>query len=130
MAAGDDHPAIVLLVEDDAGTARALTKALEATGYKVTAVATGAHALGVLGHMRPDVILLDLTLPDTDGLLLATSIKQLTSAPIIICSGRDEQIDRVLGLKVGADDFIAKPIDLDDLEARMEAVMRRPRGTS
>ena len=69
--------------------------------------------------------MLDLMLPDTDGLVLTTALKMLTNAPIIICSARQEQVDRVLGLKLGADDFIAKPFELDELEARIEAVLRR-----
>ena len=64
-------------------------------------------------------------LPDTDGLVLTTALKPLTDSRIIICSARQEQVDRVLGLKLGADDFIAKPFDLDELEARIEAVLRR-----
>ena len=115
----------ILLVEDNPDTARALSRALESSGYKVTAVETGSDAKAILEHLRPDLILLDLMLPDTDGLILTTALKQLTSAPIIICSARQEQVDRVLGLKLGADDFIAKPFDLDELEARMEAVLRR-----
>jgi DNA-binding response OmpR family regulator len=79
----------------------------------------------MLEHMQPDLILLDLMLPDTDGLVLTTTLKGLTDAPIIICSGRTQQVDRVLGLKLGADDFVAKPFDLDELEARIEAVLRR-----
>jgi DNA-binding response OmpR family regulator len=115
----------ILLVEDDPDTARSLTKALESSGYRVTAVDTGAEARSIIEHIRPDLILLDLMLPDTDGLVLTTALKNLTSAPIIICSARQEQVDRVLGLKLGADDFVAKPFDLDELEARIEAVLRR-----
>ena len=115
----------ILLVEDDPDTARSLTKALESSGYRVTAVDTGQEARSIIEHVRPDLILLDLMLPDTDGLVLTTALKQLTSAPIIICSARQEQVDRVLGLKLGADDFVAKPFDLDELEARIEAVLRR-----
>jgi DNA-binding response OmpR family regulator len=115
----------ILLVEDDHDTARSLTKALESSGYKVTAVDTGNEARSIIEHVRPDLILLDLMLPDTDGLVLTTALKQLTDAPIIICSARQEQVDRVLGLKLGADDFVAKPFDLDELEARIEAVLRR-----
>lgn len=115
----------VLLVEDDPDTARSLTKALQSSGYHVTAVDTGSEARSIIEHVRPDLILLDLMLPDTDGLVLTTALKTLTSAPIIICSARQEQVDRVLGLKLGADDFVAKPFDLDELEARMEAVLRR-----
>ena len=115
----------ILLVEDDPDTARSLTKALESSGYRVTAVDTGAEARSIIEHIRPNLILLDLMLPDTDGLLLTTTLKNLTDAPIIICSARQEQVDRVLGLKLGADDFVAKPFDLDELEARIEAVLRR-----
>jgi DNA-binding response OmpR family regulator len=115
----------ILLVEDDQDTARSLTKALESSGYRVTAVDTGTEARSIVEHVRPDLILLDLMLPDTDGLVLTTALKTLTRAPIIICSARQEQVDRVLGLKLGADDFIAKPFDLDELEARIEAVLRR-----
>ena len=66
-------------------------------------------------------------LPDDDGLFLTTSLRTLTSAPIVICSARHGQIDRVLGLKLGAADFVAKPFELDDLEARVKAVLRRSR---
>src|SRR5438094_690665 len=83
------------------------------------------EAKALIEHLHPDLILLDLMLPDTDGLVLTTALKALTSAPIIICSARTEQVDRVLGLKLGADDFVAKPFDLDELEARIEAVLRR-----
>jgi DNA-binding response OmpR family regulator len=115
----------ILLVEDDPDTARSLSKALESSGYRVTAVDTGAEARSIIEHVHPDLILLDLMLPDTDGLVLTTALKILTNAPIIICSARQEQVDRVLGLKLGADDFVAKPFDLDELEARIEAVLRR-----
>ena len=115
----------ILLIEDDADTARTLTRALESGGYRVTAVDTGSEAKALIEHVHPDLILLDLMLPDTDGLVLTTALKTLTSAPIIICSARTEQVDRVLGLKLGADDFVAKPFDLDELEARIEAVLRR-----
>jgi DNA-binding response OmpR family regulator len=115
----------ILLVEDDADTARSLSRALEVSGYRVTCVETGSGAKAALEQFRPDLILLDLMLPDTDGLVLTTSLKALTPAPIIICSARQEQVDRVLGLKLGADDFVGKPFDLDELEARIEAVLRR-----
>jgi two-component system alkaline phosphatase synthesis response regulator PhoP len=118
-------PETILLVEDDVDTARSLSKALESSGYRVTAVDSGARARSMVSNVRPDLILLDLMLPDTDGLVLTTTLKNLTSAPIIICSARDGHADRVLGLKLGADDFVAKPYDLDELQARIEAVLRR-----
>jgi two-component system response regulator MtrA len=118
-------PTRILLVEDDASTARSLSRGLEAGGYEVSVVETGAEARAAIPEVQPDLILLDLMLPDTDGLVLTTALKVLTYAPIIICSARQEQVDRVVGLKLGADDFIAKPYDLDELEARIEAVLRR-----
>ncbi|MGI9145221.1 MAG: response regulator transcription factor [Chloroflexota bacterium] len=116
---------IILLVEDDPATARSLSKALESSGYRVTTVETGSDALSSIPLLQPQLILLDLMLPDTDGLVLTNAFKLLTNAPIIICSARQGQVDRVLGLKLGADDFIAKPFELDELEARIEAVLRR-----
>jgi DNA-binding response OmpR family regulator len=116
---------MILLVEDDPETARSLTKALEGSGYRVTTAGTGSEGRSIIEQMRPDLILLDLMLPDTDGLVLTTGFKMLTDAPIIICSARQEQVDRVLGLRLGADDFIAKPFELEELEARIEAVLRR-----
>ena len=116
---------MILLVEDDPETARSLTKALESSGYRVATAGTGSEGRSIIEQMRPDLILLDLMLPDTDGLVLTTAFKTLTDAPIIICSARQEQVDRVLGLRLGADDFIAKPFELEELEARIEAVLRR-----
>jgi DNA-binding response OmpR family regulator len=117
--------AMILVVEDDPAMARSLTKALESSGYGVTIAATGGEARSVVEQVHPDLILVDLMLPDTDGLVLITAFKTLTNAAIIICSARQEQVDRVLGLKLGADDFVAKPFELEDLEARIEAVLRR-----
>jgi len=117
--------AMILVIEDDPETARSLSRALESSGYRVTIAETGSEARSIIEHVRPDLIMLDLMLPDTDGLVLTTALKTLTNAPIIICSARHEQVDRVLGLKLGADDFIAKPFELDELEARIEAVLRR-----
>lgn len=118
--------ALILLVEDDPDLARVLSRALERSGYRVTTAATGSEARSIISEqVHPDLIILDLMLPDTDGLVLTGALKALTSAPIIICSARQEQVDRVLGLKLGADDFVAKPFELEELEARIEAVLRR-----
>jgi DNA-binding response OmpR family regulator len=116
---------MILVVEDDPETARSLSKALESSGYRVTTAGTGSEARLIIEQVHPNLILLDLMLPDTDGLVMTTAFKLLTKAPIIICSARQEQVDRVLGLRLGADDFIAKPFELEELEARIEAVLRR-----
>jgi DNA-binding response OmpR family regulator len=117
----------VLVVEDDVATASSLMSLLVGWGYEVVIAETGNEARTIIDHVRPDLILLDLMLPDSDGLVLTSVLKGLWDAPIIICSARDQQVDRVLGLKLGADDFIAKPFEIDDLEARVETVLRRSR---
>jgi DNA-binding response OmpR family regulator len=117
----------IFVVEDDPDMSRTLTKALEASGYLVCSASNGTDALALFGEVQPDLIILDLMLPDADGLFLTTSFRNLTSAPIIICSARHGQIDRVLGSKLGAADFVTKPFELADLEARIKAVLHRSR---
>jgi DNA-binding response OmpR family regulator len=117
--------ATIMLVEDDVATERTLSRALESSGYRVVVATTGAEARAMLQEVHPDLIILDLMLPDTDGLILTTAFKAVTDSAILICSARHQQFDRVLGLKLGAADFVAKPFDLDELEARIEAILRR-----
>ena len=119
--------ATIFVVEDDPDMSGTLSKALEASGYRVLIAPTGADARALFGEVQPDLIILDLMLPDDDGLFLTASFRALTSAPIIICSARHGQIDRVLGLKLGAAEFVAKPFELDDLEVTVETVLRRSR---
>jgi DNA-binding response OmpR family regulator len=114
-----------MLVEDDVPTEQTIAHALEVSGYRVVVAGTGAEARALLNQVQPDLIILDLVLPDTDGLVLTTAFKSQTNAAILICSGRQQQVDRVLGLKLGAADFVGKPFDLDELEARIEAILRR-----
>jgi DNA-binding response OmpR family regulator len=124
------HPgAAILLVEDDIGVARAVTDVLEGDGYRVRHAANGAEAKSVLRETRPDLVVLDLILPDMDGLVLCAAIMAHGDAGIIICSGTPQRRDLVLGLKLGADDFLAKPFDVAELEARVESVLRRANAT-
>jgi two-component system response regulator VicR len=116
---------LVLIVEDDSDLATTLSQVLIAAGYRVLVAESGAAARATLEHVSPDLMLLDLILPDADGLVLATTLKMLRSTPIIIMSARNQQVDRVLGFKLGADDFVAKPFDMEELMARVEAVLRR-----
>jgi len=104
---------------------RTFSKAFEANGHRVFVASTGAEANALFGQVQPDLILLDLILPDADGLALTASFRHLTSAPIVICSARHGQIDRVLGLKLGAAHFVAKPFELDELEALVEALLHQ-----
>ena len=119
-----DEPT-VLLVEDDAAIAYMLTDVLETNGYHVRQAGTGAAARAEVEHHQPDLIILDLVLPDEDGLVLCSVLKNMTGVPILICSGTQRRRDAFLSLKLGADDFIAKPFDVYDLLARIEVLLRR-----
>ena len=122
--------ASVLVVEDDPATARVVADSLEDAEYRVDHAASGNDARGKIERIRPDLILLDLMLPDVDGLVLCSTLKSLTDAPIVVCSASTRRADPVLALKLGADDFIRKPFEMDDLLARVEAVLRRAPPTS
>jgi DNA-binding response OmpR family regulator len=113
-----------MLVEDDLLSGRVLARALSSRGYRVRSAASGGEACALLPRARPDLIILDLILPDVDGLVLLMALKTMTGAPIMLCSARHGQVDRALGLRLGAADFVAKPFDLDDLAARVNAVLR------
>ncbi len=117
--------ATILLVEDDAAIAFMLTDVLESTGYLVREAATGSAARALVEQLRPDLIILDLVLPDEDGLVLCSVLKTIANVPILICSGTQRRRDAFLSLKLGADDFIAKPFDVYDLLARVEVLLRR-----
>jgi len=119
--------ATIVVVEDDLAVAQTLLDALDSSGYRVSHAANGHEAKALLAHSRPDLILLDLMLPDVDGLVLCSTLKRMGGAPIVICSATPHKRDAVLGLRLGADDFIAKPFDIDELEARLGAVLRRTR---
>ena len=112
----------VLLVEDDIPIAVSLVDGLTASGYRVTHVATGAAALAV-PHV--DVVLLDLGLPDMDGRDVCRELRARGTVPIIMLTARGDEFDRVLGLELGADDYVTKPFSFRELEARMRAVTRR-----
>ncbi|MDX3313613.1 response regulator transcription factor [Streptomyces sp. NPDC054884] len=120
----------VLLVEDDEPVAESLRRGLKRYGFAVDWVSTGADALA---HSDPyDVVLLDLGLPDTDGLDVCRTLRERGSVPIIVISARSDETDRVVGLELGADDYVSKPFGVREVIARIRAVMRRvqPRTTS
>jgi two-component system response regulator MtrA len=118
----------ILVVEDEPHLSQLVTDVLEAEGYTVVAVGTGGEAEAVLDRVRPDLVLLDIMLPDADGLILCTQIQARWPAPVIMVSATKRERDRVLSLRLGADDFIAKPFDTLELVARVEAVLRRATG--
>ncbi|EDY56904.1 MULTISPECIES: response regulator transcription factor [Streptomyces] len=113
----------VLLVEDDEPVAQSLRRGLIRYGFEVEWVSTGAAALG---HEGPyDVVLLDLGLPDTDGLDVCRALRERGDVPIIVISARSDETDRVVGLELGADDYVTKPFGVREVIARIRAVMRR-----
>ena len=118
----------VLVVEDEPHLSQLVTDVLEAEGYAVHAVGTGGEAEAVLERVKPDLVLLDIMLPDADGLILCSQIQARWPAPVIMVSATKRERDRILSLRLGADDFIAKPFDTLELVARVEAVLRRATG--
>jgi DNA-binding response OmpR family regulator len=112
----------VLLVEDDDSIAEPLTAGLGRYGFQVSRARTGAEALASSPH---DVILLDLGLPDMDGIDVCRRLRATSAVPIIVITARSEEVDRVLGLELGADDYVVKPFGFRELVARIRAVTRR-----
>lgn len=112
----------ILVVEDDKSIAESLVEGLEASGFTVTHAPTGAAALAAGEH---EMILLDLGLPDMDGRDVCRELRTRTKAPIIMLTARSEEFDRVLGLEMGADDYVTKPFSFRELVARIRAVARR-----
>jgi DNA-binding response OmpR family regulator len=115
----------ILLVEDDADAAAELMRALSQNTFRIWHAETAADARAALKHGRPDLIILDLTLPDVDGLVFCTHLKtEAPDVPFMVCS-TGTTAEKVLSFKLGAEDFVAKPFDLPELEARVEAILRR-----
>jgi two-component system KDP operon response regulator KdpE len=115
----------LLVVEDEEPTRRSLTNYLVRRGYRVDEAATAAEALRAWDAHRPDVILLDLGLPDLDGVDVIRRIRRAATTPIIVVSARGDERDKIAGLDAGADDYLSKPFSVGELEARIHAVMRR-----
>lgn len=115
----------ILCVDDDPGIRRTLSRYLSSVGYVVDTVGSGEEMRQYLKHKHPDLFLLDLDLPDTNGLELAKELRKDTNVGIIILTGAGEQIDKIIGLEVGADDFMQKPFDERELLARIHSVLRR-----
>ncbi len=118
----------VLVVDDDASLARALGINLRARKYDVDAAGTGADALRLAARNPPDVVILDLGLPDLDGTDVIAGLAGWSTAPIIVLSARDGQADKVAALDAGAADFVVKPFGMDELLARLRAALRRSGG--
>jgi two-component system response regulator RegX3 len=115
----------VLVVEDEESFVEALMVGLRREGFRPQAARNGAEALRLFDALRPDLVLLDVMLPDVSGLDVCREIRRRSTVPIIMVSAKSSEIDTVVGLEVGADDYVAKPYRLRELVARMRAALRR-----
>lgn len=118
----------VLLIEDEAGLGEALEYQLQREGYEVDRVTDGAQGLELFKANGADLVLLDLMLPGLPGEEVCKEIRKSSSIPIIMLTARDSEIDKVVGLEIGADDYVTKPFSTRELMARIKAVMRRTSG--
>jgi len=115
----------VLVVDDEPQILRALVVNMRARGYDVHTASDGATALRVAGQHPPDLVILDLGLPDMEGTAVIAGLRGWTTAPIIVLTGRTEQVQKIAALDAGADDYVTKPFGIEELFARMRAVSRR-----
>ncbi len=123
--ASDEDP-LVLVVEDDGAVRRSLERALPLHGLRVRAVGDGLAALAAIGHEHPSVVVLDVGLPGPDGLRIAERLRaDGDPVPVLMLTARDAVRDRVAGLEAGADDYLTKPFALEELVARLHALLRR-----
>ncbi len=115
----------ILLVEDDASVREAVAMALEGDGHQVSTAVSGEEALDRWRRSRPDLLLLDVMLPGTDGLEVCRAVRAVDNVPIVLLTARTDALDVVLGLESGADDYVTKPFETRVLLARVKAVLRR-----
>jgi DNA-binding response OmpR family regulator len=118
----------ILVVDDDPDILKVLQENLRLEDYEVLTASTGEEALRSVGRQAPDLIVLDLMLPDLDGLQVCRRLRKESDVPIIMLTARDRVSDRVLGLETGADDYVVKPFDTLELLARVRACLRRSKG--
>jgi two-component system OmpR family response regulator len=116
-----------VVVEDDHDVGDVISKLLDQAGFDVVVASTGADALAVIRERRPDLVTLDLSLPDIDGVEVCRQIRLVSDCYVIVVSGRTAEVDRLIGLEVGADDYLVKPFSMRELQARVAALFRRPR---
>ncbi|MCX8025358.1 MAG: response regulator, partial [Thermanaerothrix sp.] len=114
----------ILIVEDETTLQEALAYNLRRQGYDVELAGDGQAALNVARRIRPDLIILDIMLPGMDGFEVCRILRQEMTTPVLMLTARDDEIDRVVGLEVGADDYLTKPFSMRELLARVKALLR------
>jgi two-component system OmpR family response regulator len=120
----------VTIVEDDPDVRAVLERSLGADGYRVTSLESGAGIDDILSSGQVDLVIIDIGLPDVDGLTITQQIRRYSDVAIIIVSGRGDLADRVVGLEIGADDYVTKPFEPREIQARVRSVLRRGRRQS
>jgi len=115
----------ILVVEDEGSIASFVSLYLKNAGYSVRSAATGSEALAQVAAQMPSLIVLDLMLPDIDGIEVCKRIRQRSDVPILMLTARDEDVDKIIGLEVGADDYLTKPFNPRELVARVKSILRR-----
>ena len=118
----------ILLIEDDSRLAGMVAEYLGKAGFHVIHAENGTRGLGLFDREAPDVVILDLMLPDTDGLEICRQLRARSDGPILMLTARGDPMDRVVGLEMGADDYLPKPFEPRELLARLRAILRRGRG--
>ena len=123
-----NRPIKVMLIDDDPGIHESLRAVVEEAGYEFCGALGGREGLRLLDDERPDLLLLDVMMPGMDGWQVLKAVRKSSNIPIIMVTARDETFDKVLGLELGADDYITKPFDSKEMAARVKAVLRRTMG--
>jgi two-component system OmpR family response regulator len=118
----------ILIADDDAHIREVVRFALERSGHQVVEASDGAEALALFESGSPDLIVLDIVMPEQDGLDVCRAVRQTSDVPILFLSSRDEELDRILGLELGGDDYVTKPFSPRELVARVKAMLRRRSG--
>jgi DNA-binding response OmpR family regulator len=118
----------IMIVEDEPAVARGVQVALEREGYGVDVIPTGEEAVSRFGEISPDLVLLDVRLPGIDGFEVCRQLRRETRVPILFLTARTDEVDKVVGLEIGADDYLVKPFSLRELISRVKALLRRAYG--
>ena len=119
-----------VIIDDDPDICALIAELLRQSGFEVTEAASGADGIAAVREVEPDVVTLDLNLPDLDGIEVCRRIRELTDAYVVMLTARPDESDRLMGLEIGADDYLTKPFSPRELRARIAAMLRRPRSGS
>jgi len=123
-------PHRILVVDDDPHIREVIGFALEKAGMRVTSAKDGGEALALFAREAPDLVVLDVGMPEIDGLEVCRRIRKISETPILFLSARDEEIDRIIGLEIGGDDYVTKPFSPRELVARVNAILKRAHGSA